>query len=128
MTSLLINIELKEITMTIATKTEKREGNIMRSKVLVVLASSLLLGGAMISPALASGTGQSKRGGLTCNTTWKNTWGGVNCNGNSNSKQKWRMHVACAFQPDHVGTWHYGPGKDSYECNHSIQNADVEWG
>jgi hypothetical protein len=37
------------------------------------------------------------------------------------------MHVACGFQPDHVGNWHQGRGTDAYECNISIEGVDVEW-
>ena len=98
----------------------------MRSKVLTVLASLLLWGSLTAAPALASGSGTTSRGGLTCNTSWRNTWGGANCHGKS--KQKWRLKVACAFQTDYTGSWHYGPGRDSFECNFSIQNANVQWG
>lgn len=97
----------------------------MRSKVLTVLAALLLWTGMMAAPAMASGKGTSRRNGLTCNTSWKNTWGGVNCHGDST--QRWRMHVACGFQPDHVGTWHQGRGTDAYECNFSVEGVDVEW-
>ena len=79
----------------------------------------------MAAPALA-GSGSSSHNGLTCNTSWHNTWGGASCHGDPNVK--WRLHVACAFQSDYTGSWHYGPGSDGFECNFSVQSAGVQWG
>jgi len=97
----------------------------VRNKILTALAALMLWGGFMAAPALA-GSGSSSHNGLTCNTSWHNTWGGTSCHGSPHPKS--RLHVACAFQSDYSGSWHYGPGSDGFECNFSVQSASVQWG
>ena len=94
-------------------------------RLLAIFSLSVLMGALTLAPAFASGSSSSTVNGLTCTSSWNNTWGGVNCSGDS--VQGWRLHVACSFQPDFVGAWHYGPGSDGFECNFGVDNASVEW-
>jgi hypothetical protein len=93
--------------------------------VLTIFSFLIFMGGLIVSPAFANGSTTSTVNGLTCHSTWYNTWGGTSCTGNSG--QGWRLHVACEAQPDYVGEWHYGPGSDGFECDFGVQNATVQW-
>jgi hypothetical protein len=91
-----------------------------------VVAGILALSGAVASGAVAAGSSKQARRGLTCHNTWGNTKGSTKCTGNRSVK--WRLHVACQFQPDYNGPWNYGPGSDAFECNFGVQSASVQWG
>lgn len=79
------------------------------------------------APAAASGKHTTKSSnGLTCRSSWYNTYGGTRCTGNSS--QRWRLHVTCQWESDYNGSWSWGPGEDGYECTFGITSASVTWG
>jgi hypothetical protein len=80
----------------------------------------------MTGAAARRGGHDGSRRGTLRNRWWGNTAGGTNCSGHRNVK--WRLHVACAYQGDYTGSWQYGPGSDSFECNFGVQSAGVQWG
>src|SRR3979411_2816325 len=96
----------------------------------LVLFMCLTLSALVTPQALASGSSATSRNGLTCPRKGYNTLRQTNCTGSSSAagRQKWRLHVACAFQGDYTGPWNQGPGSDGFECNFSVQNANVQWG
>lgn len=76
--------------------------------------------------SLLNGKTTQTHNGLTCKNSWGETGGTTHCSGNS--RVKWRLHVACAFQSDHDGPWNYGTGSDAFECFYQVQTASVRWG
>jgi hypothetical protein len=99
---------------------------------LAATAALVVPGGIVASPSASaevapqSGHSTQSHNGLTCNNWWGNTAGGTNCSGARNVK--WRLRVRCAYQGDYTGSWQYGRGNDSFECNFRVQSASVEWG
>ena len=90
---------------------------------------AVALAAAVVAPAPAATSGKhasQSLNGLTCRSSWYNTYGDTTCTGNS--QQKWRLHVTCQMQGDHKGTWNYGPGSDAFECSWGITSAGVIWG
>ena len=92
----------------------------------VVFAGTLALSAVLSPDASAGGASTQSHLGLTCHNKWSDTKGETKCSGNA--AVKWRLHVACQFQPDYDGPWQQGGGSDAFECNSSVQSASVQWG
>lgn len=91
-----------------------------------VLAASVLLSGLGLAYLAFAGESTQSKDGLTCHNTWGGKTGSTQCTGASGVK--WRLRVRCSWQPDYTGPWNYGPGSDSFKCNHGVQSAAVVWG
>lgn len=92
---------------------------------------AIALAAAVVAPAPAAASGKhvtQSLNGLTCRSSWYNTYGGTKCTGDPDSPQKWRLRVNCQMQSDHKGPWNYDEGSDGYECSFGITGAGVEWG
>lgn len=103
----------------------------LRKRVVSAAAVAFLAFGAVgaSSPALAAGSSEQTRNGLTCENRWWNTLGRTDCSGTTSKSQnqEWKMRIACQFQPDPDRHWMKGNGSDAFECTFGVQSVHVEW-